>query len=130
MRRDTTPAYVFAIQRNGVMADIPLTACRKYVDDYVLDATGGDCTKQPILRTLIEQLLLLHQTIGRLHGDAINASEIEHRRINLQLATQLTGELRRLAEEIDKTVQSRRSERLPFPTEKAGKSRGGRKQTG
>lgn len=90
----------------------------------MLDATGSDCAKHPILRTLIEQLLLLHQTIGRLHGDAINATEIEHRRINLQLAAQLTGELRRLADEIDKMVQSRRSERLPFPTTKAKKSGG------
>ena len=90
----------------------------------MLDATGSDCAKHPILRTLIEQLLLLHQTIGRLHGDAINAADVEQRRVNLQLAANLTGELRRLAEEVEKMVQSRRSERLPFSTTKAEKSGG------
>lgn len=124
VRRDMYPAYICGVQQNGIMADVPLASWRKYIEDYVFDATGSDCKNQPILRTLIEQLLLLNHTIGRLHGDAINASEIEHRRINLQLAVQLTGEQRRLAEEISRMIESGRSKRLPFPAAKSEKKGG------
>lgn len=126
LRWDLFPAYIWGIQRDAGLAEISIEAVRKYVDDYVLDATGSDCRSQPLLRSLLEQSLLLHQTIGRLHGDGLKAATIEDRRQNLQLAASLIGELRRLAQEIDRFVQSRRKAAVPFPEAKKGKTGGGK----
>lgn len=93
----------------------------------LLDQVGDDCAHDPVLKSLIEQLILAQQMIGRLYADAIAAASIDARRINVQLATTLTGELRRLSAEI--CEQTARHHARPVSTASVGarKNDGGRK---
>ena len=99
LRHDSYPMYLWGINRGLPLGDAPITSFRKYVDDFARDVFGE--SHDPLVRILVEQLLLSHQVIGRLSCDAVDkSSDLEVRRTNLQLATSLMGEARRQTKEL------------------------------
>jgi len=100
IRDDAFAMYMFGAFGNTPMAGTPLESYRKFVDDHVQAVCGDDCSRSPLLRMMIEQSLLAHHTVARLHYEAAGVSDPEFRRVNHALATNLTGELRRLISQI------------------------------
>lgn len=119
------PWYYYACGQRGVLADASPEEIQRYIDQYVLDATGSDCEKMPVLRSLIEQFLLLHHSIAKLQGDAQNSSTIENKRINFQLVASLLGEQRRLAESIESQIGSLKGKPVQLPGAEPEKKNGG-----
>ena len=119
--------YLSGMGVSSPLAAVPIAALQRYVEHFVLDQVGDDCSGDPILKTLIEQLILAHQMIGRLYADAISATSIEARRVNVQLATSLAGELRRLSIEIREQSTRHHSDPLAIATVSAAKKRQGGK---
>ena len=105
IRDDAFSMYMFGAFGNTPLAGTPLESYRKFVDDYVRDVCGDDCCRSPLLRMLVEQALLAHHTIARLHYEAAGVLDPEFRRVNHALATNLTGELRRLIGQITPMVE-------------------------
>jgi hypothetical protein len=111
------------------LTEVPLEAFDQYINQYIEDATGSSCRKSPILRTMLEHLLLLSSTIARLHSGAFETSTVENRRTSLQTAASLTGELRRLSQAVESQIQAHRSATFALPRPEERK-RGAEKQTG
>lgn len=113
LRHDSYPMYLWGINRGLPLGDAPIPSFRKYVDDFTHDVFGE--SHDPLVRILVEQLLLSHHVIGRLSCDAVDkSSDLEVRRINLQLVTSLMGESRRQAKEllqVRKTVKGNAPQR-------------------
>lgn len=119
LRHDSYPMYLWGINRGLPLADAPIPSFRKYIDDFAHDIFGE--TKDPLVRILVEQLVLSHQVIGRLCCDAVDiSSDLEVRRTNLQLATSLMGEARRQTKEL---LQVRKT--VKDPPQKAQRSKKG-----
>lgn len=130
VREQMFSTYYYACGQKGVLAYAGPPDIQQYIERYVQDATGSDCEKMPVLRSLIEQFLLLHHAIAKLHGDAQNASTIENKRINFQLVASLLGEQRRLAEWIESQIGNLKGKPVQLPcTEPEKKTGGGRKRT-
>ena len=109
IRSDAFPMYMFGALGNTPLAATPLESYRLFVDNYVRDVCGDDCTSNPLLRMLVEQSLLAHHTIARLHYEAAGVLDSETRRVNHGLATTLTGELRRLVGQVMPLIKEHRS---------------------
>ncbi len=103
--------YLHGISHGSTLGEMPLESLKRYVQSYVRDACGQK-EANPILRTLAEQFILTHHMIGRLHCDGVASEKLEARRLNIQLAISLTGELRRLGAEIHQQLQC--SQQKPF----------------
>jgi hypothetical protein len=125
VREQMFSSYYFACGQKGVLACTSPPDIQQYIDQYVLDATGSDCEKMPVLRSLIEQFLLLHHSIAKLQGDAQNSSTIENKRINFQLVANLLGEQRRLAESIESQIGSLKGKPVQLPGAEPEKKNGG-----
>lgn len=122
LRHDSYPMYLWGINRGLPLADAPIPSFRKYIDDFARDVFGE--TEDPLVRILVEQLVLSHQVIGRLCCDAVDkSSDLEARRSNLQLATSLMGEARRQTKEllqVRKTVKDDASQKTPLAKKDGG----------
>lgn len=100
LRDDSGGVYLRGISLGTPLAAVPMESIREYIREFVGDAIGSDPKCDPLLRTLAEQVILAHHMIGRLHCEALEAKDSETRRTNVQLATALTGELRRLTKDL------------------------------
>ena len=123
VREQLCAMYLSGVGVSSPLAAVPIEALQRYVEQFVVDQVGDDCSDDPILKTLIEQLILAHQMIGRLYADAISATSIESRRTNVQLATSLAGELRRLSIEIREQSGRRNARPLAVAQVDDGKKR-------
>ena len=130
LRDDSGAMYLKGISIGTQNMAVPMESMQSYVREFVEDAIGCDPAQNPLLRTLAEQVVLLHHMISRLHCDAVCKDDLEHRRINTQLASTLTGELRRLTKELRE--QAALSSTGPSPKVKifGEKREGGKKRTG
>ena len=130
LRDDSGAMYLKAISLGTQNMAVPLESMQSYVKEFVEDAIGRDPAQSPLLRTLAEQVVLLHHTISRLHCEAVSKDDLDHRRTNIQLASTLTGELRRLTKELREQVAM--SSTGPSPKVKIfdEKREGGKKRTG
>ena len=121
LRHDSYPMYLWGINRGLPLADAPIPSFRKYIDDFARDVFGE--TEDPLVRILVEQLVLSHQVIGRLCCDAVDkTSDLEVRRTNLQLATSLMGEARRQTKEL---LQVRKTVKYEAPQKAQRTKKGG-----
>lgn len=121
VRHDSYPMYLWGINRGLPLADAPIESFRRYIDDFARDVFGE--TEDPLLRILVEQLLLSHQVIGRLSCDAFDkSSDLDVRRTNFQLATSLMGEARRQTKEL---LQVRKIAKDDAPQKTARTKKGG-----
>lgn len=100
LREDSFSVFLLAALGSTPMAATPLSSYRDFVEQFVSDALG-ERKKCPLLCILVEQLLISHFTALRLHCDAANIDDLESRRTNHMLATNLTAEIRRLTSQID-----------------------------
>lgn len=117
--------YIRGVTIGSPLAAVPMDALTSYIEEFVGDAIRCDPRSNPLLRSLAEQLVLAHHTIGRLQCEAMESKDPETRRVNMQLAISLLGELRRLSKEICERVASSKGHGLQVaavdePKEKAG----------
>ena len=108
-------AEAFNIEQNFVAAclrdatrisDFSVEGFKKRRDDFVKE---GSTTNDPIEHLMLDQILLLHHRLARLHGQAGIANAMETLRILNAAAARLSGELRRM-------VLALRSYRSPIVT--------------
>ena len=69
------------------------TAARLYLSSFLRDAGNPS---DPVERLLLEQFVLAHHRLARLHVQAADAKDPEHMRIINAVSIRLLGELRRL----------------------------------
>jgi len=108
-------AEAFNIEQNFVAAclrdatrisDFSVEGFKKLRDDFV---QKGSTTNDPIEQLMLEQILLLHHRLARVHALAGKANDVEALRILSAAAARLSGELRRM-------VLALRSYRSPVVT--------------
>ena len=106
---DSFPLFLLAAQGRGLLSDAPLEAFEQYADSAVVDICG-DAYGDRMLRYLVQQFLIGHYTVLRLHAEGAGCTDPELRRANHGTATKLATELRRLSREIDDRIcKARRS---------------------
>lgn len=131
LRDDSGGVYLRGISLGTPLAAAPMESIKEYIHEFVSDAIGCDPSNDPLLRTLAEQVILAHHTVGRLQCEALESKDAEERRVNLQLAISLTGELRRLTKELVERIEGmgRRNLRVAELADADLKKEGGRKRT-
>lgn len=121
--------YLRGISIGSALAAAPIESIDKYVQEFLEDTIGCSPKHEPLLRTLAEQVILAHHTIGRLQCEALASKDTEARRANMQLAISLTGELRRLTKDLAERAElSRNGKGLQVVSE--SEKMGGQKRTG
>ena len=91
LRELCLPAHLKGIVNMPRVSEV---GAKLYVETFVKDAApGGD----PVEVLLLQQLLLLHFRLARLHQHASGAESLEVTRIVNGAAARLTGEMRRMA---------------------------------
>lgn len=100
--------YLFGASQSSPLRMAPLSSFELYFEEKRRLICGEENADDPILRMLAEQLILTHHSIGRLHLDGSQATEVEAIRVRYSLAALLIGEFRRLAAQIDAIKDARR----------------------
>jgi len=101
------PLFLMAAQGRGVLSDAPLEAFEEYARSAITDICG-DAYPDRMLRYLVQQFLIGHYTVLRLHAEGAGCTDPDLRRANHGTATKLSTELRRLSREIDDRLRSNR----------------------
>lgn len=104
---DSFPLFLMVAQGRGLLSDMPLDAFVQFAESAVADICG-DAYQDRMLRYLVQQFLIGHYTVLRLHAEGAGCIDPELRRANHGTATKLATELRRLSREIDDRVRSSR----------------------
>jgi hypothetical protein len=76
------------------MANVGPDGTRVYTEQFLTKATERE---DPVERLILEQLLILHHRLLRLHDEASKATETEAIKVYNAAAARLSGEFRRLA---------------------------------
>lgn len=129
--RDSVSMYMFGMSSKSALGIAPYAAIEKYVAAFITSLAGHDCQDNPRLRNAIERLIIMQHMSSRLICDAANASDVQARQVNGQLALQFAGELRRLEVEIDKELRRDTESRKSSDTRETAneKKRGGMRRT-
>lgn len=102
---DSFPLFLLAAQGRGLLSDAPVEAFVQFAESAVADICG-DAYQDRMLRYLVQQFLIGHYTVLRLHAEGAGCTDPDLRRANHGTATKLATELRRLSREIDDRVRS------------------------
>lgn len=92
--KDVFAAFFLSNSMGTVSKVFDVRALELYRDNLLSDAGNPS---DPIQIMMIEQLALAHLNIGRLHGEAATARDLNHAKAYGSLAIGLTGEFRRTA---------------------------------
>src|SRR5262245_29994758 len=92
LRHRTAACYLFGLVAPAISAHISPGAHIEYVDE-LLEAAGDP--QDPLERMMLEQVLMAHHAIGRLHLQAAQTIKPEVAKVYLDGVARLLGEFRR-----------------------------------
>lgn len=101
IQNDSAALYLSGIAEDSPLAAAPIESLQMYLNAFLDEFLGQEGRRDPLLMTMAEQIILSKHVIARLYCEGLHEKDPEARRVNIQLATSLTGELRRLIKETD-----------------------------
>lgn len=120
IRENAVTAHLFGVCQRTVMADLPIEAYREYIKEFVIDVVGEGLKDDRLICTCVEQMLLMQHTVNRLMNEALDSSDVDRRKANLQLATNLQAEHRRQTKDVEAMLAARRRQLSIFSPNKSG----------
>lgn len=95
LREHSAATYLGMICSAGSMTGIPHASFKRYVDSVIREIVGVSKVP-PQFRMLAEQLVLNHQSAMQLQARGVQATNPQHCKTYIGLATELSAENRRL----------------------------------